>query len=281
MHEEWLNTPSPFAKAALYYPLIGGFDPCHSRFYFERDHYPAYEILLITKGKGAFRHGDAWMSFGPGDCLLHNMRYPHAYRADPEDPCQMLYLVFDGIELEQLWLRLFGAPVKLFAAFDAGPENGSSPIVRTLRAVLSGMRTPIPQQEWEQSTLLYRLLMECACSAGGGGVLLPVPAAIERAVRHIDEHYVTVGGIAECADKAGLSVYHFIRQFRKHCGCTPKEYILQKRINHAKRLLMLTDASVGEVAEQAGFESYNAFLQAFRNAERCSPTAFRKNWKRS
>ncbi|WP_219837055.1 AraC family transcriptional regulator [Paenibacillus sp. R14(2021)] len=280
MHDEWLSTPSPFAKATLYYPLVGGFDPCDANYYFERDNYPAYEILLITQGKGAFRHGTAWMRFGPGDCLLHNMRYPHAYKADLEDPCQLLYLVFDGSELENLWPRLFGGPVSLFPAFGAAPGAASASVVRMLRSVLDGMRTTVPHLEWEQSSSIYGLLMECARLADRDGAVLPVPSGIEQALRYVDANYLTIGSIKEIAREAGLSVYHFIRQFKKHYGFTPKEYMLQKRINHAKRLLMLTDAAVGEVAEQCGFESYNAFLHTFRNAERCSPSAFRKNWKR-
>ncbi|MBW7454136.1 helix-turn-helix domain-containing protein [Paenibacillus sepulcri] len=276
MKFEWLSTPSPFARSTLYYPIIGGFDPNSQDFFFERDYYPAYEILLITQGKGSFRHGETWIGLGEGDCLLHDMRHPHAYRADPAAPYQMRYLVFDGLDLESLWARLFHGPILLISS-----QPADCPIDLTLRTIIGGMQDNDPQNEWKQSALIYQLLMHCARFSNYDRSVFQKPDNVEQARRYIDLHYLTIASMKEAAEAANLSLYHFIRQFKKYYGYTPKEYVLFKQINHAKRLLMQTDASVGEVSEQTGFESYNAFLHAFQKSEQSSPSMFRKNWKRT
>ncbi|GGD57913.1 helix-turn-helix domain-containing protein [Paenibacillus nasutitermitis] len=276
MKEEWFSSPSPFAKSGLYYPIIGGYDPNGPDFFFERDYYPAYEILLITQGRGQFRHAQEWVPLGKGDCLLHDMRYPHGYRSDPEDPFHMRYLVFDGLELDSLWSRLFHGPVALFSS-----ELSGSPIDQTLRSILDTMKDTDSQNEWEQSALIYHLLMHCARLSDYERSIFQKPANFERARHYMDSHYLTIASIKEAAREANLSLYHFIRQFKKYYGSTPKEYLLLKQINHAKRLLLLTDAAVGEIADQAGFDSYNAFLHAFQLTENCTPSVFRKNWKRT
>ena len=42
------------------------------------------------------------------------------------------------------------------------------------------------------------------------------------------------------ADRVGLSLYHFIRSFKKETGFTPHDYIIHTRINTAKYLLKNT-----------------------------------------
>jgi AraC family transcriptional regulator len=276
MKFEWFSTPSPFAKSSLFYPLIGGYDPNSKNFFFERDYYPAFEILLIAQGKGSFRSGDNWIELSAGDCLLHDMRHPHAYRANSADPYQMFYIVFDGIDLESLWIRLFHEPVTILTSKSL---DGSIDLM--LQTIIAGMQETNPQNEWIQSTLIYQLLMHAASLSNYNRSVFHKPENIEQAKRYIDLHYLSITGIKEVALEANLSLYHFIRQFKKYYGYTPKDYILLKQINQAKRLLMLTDLSVIEVSEQAGFESYNAFLHAFQRAEQCSPSRFRKNWKRN
>jgi AraC family transcriptional regulator len=276
MKFEWFSTPSPFAKSSLFYPLIGGYDPLSKNFLFERDYYPAYEILFITQGRGSFRVGKNWIDLSGGDCLLHDMRYPHAYRTHSADPYHMFYLVFDGIDLGSLWGRLFHDPVTVLTL---QPLNSS--IVWTLQTIIDGMQEIEPQKEWKQSSLIYQLLMQTASLSNYNRSIFHKPENIEQAKRYIDLHYLSIKGIKEVALEVNLSLYHFIRQFKKYYGYTPKDYILLKQINQAKRLLILTDSSVIEVCEQAGFESYNAFLHAFQRAEQCTPSDFRRNWKKN
>jgi AraC-like DNA-binding protein len=51
-----------------------------------------------------------------------------------------------------------------------------------------------------------------------------------------------------------------------------KRYIINERMEHAKRLLESQTVSVAKVAEQVGYSSYSYFVAAFTKHYGCTPT---------
>ena len=50
-----------------------------------------------------------------------------------------------------------------------------------------------------------------------------------------------------------MSKSYFLRLFRRYMGTTPYNYLVNFRITQAKELLVLTDHSVSEIAQEVGF----------------------------
>lgn len=78
------------------------------------------------------------------------------------------------------------------------------------------------------------------------------------------------------AEKAGLSRFHFCRVFQRATGQTPHEYVLQRRIDRAKRLMCETCSSLEEIAMQIGFSSASQLSTAFKRSVGLSPSAWRR-----
>lgn len=93
---------------------------------------------------------------------------------------------------------------------------------------------------------------------------------------YINEHFAENLTLEEVASLAGFSKYHFTRLFRQYADTSFYKYLNQKRIAHAKNLLLNPDLSVTEVALQSGFASQSAFLRMFKLMNGCTPTEFRK-----
>ena len=64
---------------------------------------------------------------------------------------------------------------------------------------------------------------------------------------------------------------------KKATGLPPKQYIIQQRINEAKRLIVTTDMPIQNIAEAVGISDYSYFIKVFKSATGTTPTHYRKN----
>lgn len=62
----------------------------------------------------------------------------------------------------------------------------------------------------------------------------------------------------------------------ENSGMTVVELIRSKRINHARHLLMTTDLTITQIAEECGFSDPNYFIRTFKKCLDISPLKFRK-----
>ena len=82
--------------------------------------------------------------------------------------------------------------------------------------------------------------------------------------------------LSDMARECGLSVSHFTRAFRQSFGMTPYRWLLERRIDRAKALLVTSDISIADIALQSGFSDQAAFTRAFGRIVRDSPARWRR-----
>lgn len=82
--------------------------------------------------------------------------------------------------------------------------------------------------------------------------------------------------LTEMADVAHFSPYHFARTFRRVTGIPPGEFVAALRLERAKRLLLTTDLSVGEICFEVGYKSVGSFTSRFTQLVGLSPTRMRR-----
>jgi len=91
----------------------------------------------------------------------------------------------------------------------------------------------------------------------------------------MDEHYDAPLDLAQIAERASFSRYHFLRLFRATFEQTPHQYLTSLRIERAKQLLASGDLSVTEVCLAVGFDSLGSFSVLFRRHVGHAPSVFR------
>ena len=87
----------------------------------------------------------------------------------------------------------------------------------------------------------------------------------------VHTHLYSNLSIEDMAKLAGLSLSTFKRMFKKHYGIAPKQYLVQERINKAKKLLRSSNLSIKEVAYDVGFNDPSYFTRVFKLKEGVSP----------
>jgi AraC-like DNA-binding protein len=81
--------------------------------------------------------------------------------------------------------------------------------------------------------------------------------------------------VSEAARAACLSPFHFHRMFKAAFGTTPGQFLQERRLAIARRLLATTDQPVTTICLSVGFESLGTFSWLFRKRFGLSPRQFR------
>ena len=141
-----------------------------------------------------------------------------------------------------------------------------------LRAGAAGSRLYI---DLLTQTLTVHLLRRHAAvpprPAGEGGGLRP--ATLRRVEEYIAEHLAGDLRLADLAAVANLSQYHFARQFRRSTGESLHRYVVERRLDAARRLLEGGRHSVVEVAALTGFADQSHLHRLFKARYGVTPGA--------
>jgi AraC-like DNA-binding protein len=82
--------------------------------------------------------------------------------------------------------------------------------------------------------------------------------------------------LVEIAQQLNISVSTLQRQFKRNYNMNISTYIKQRRMDIAKKSLLLGDLSIGEVAFHAGYNHTSNFINAFKNSFSITPAAYVK-----
>lgn len=98
-------------------------------------------------------------------------------------------------------------------------------------------------------------------------------------INYISEHYAEKIYIEDLASIIMVSPDYFTKMFRDSIGKTPIGYINGIKVNRSMQLLISTDKSIAEIADEVGFYNANYYHKIFKQYMGESPLAYRKAHK--
>ena len=99
----------------------------------------------------------------------------------------------------------------------------------------------------------------------------------ERRAKEILEAHPGLGlRLAIAADACGLSPSHFARAFKRSTGQPPYRWLLQRRVEQAKKLMSETGVTLADTALACGFADQSHFTRVFQRTVGVSPGAWRR-----
>ncbi|MEC4817651.1 MAG: AraC family transcriptional regulator [Scytonema sp. PMC 1069.18] len=102
---------------------------------------------------------------------------------------------------------------------------------------------------------------------------------LRQAIEYINQNLEKDLTLAEIAATVEMSMYHFSRQFKQSTGFSPHQYVMNSRIEKAKRLLTKTEEAIDKICQEVGFQSQSHFTNVFRKLIGTTPKAYRKQVK--
>jgi AraC-like DNA-binding protein len=102
------------------------------------------------------------------------------------------------------------------------------------------------------------------------------PRQLRQARETIDARLDQEISLAELAGDCGLSTSHFARAFARSTGVPPHRWLMQRRVERAKEL-MLTGATLAEIALMCGFSDQSHLTRVFAQAVGITPGRWRES----
>ena len=184
----------------------------------------------------------------------------------------------DGIEVAEHIRLLYDIPIIYLTAFSdaetlkrAEMTNPSGYLIKPFRReqLLSTIRIALANHQEKKNQELRKGHKNQLEKATESYRLKSVITYIENNLHHNINLELLSGSM-------GMTPAYFCRFFHKEIGCSPYQYIIQKRIEKAKKLLLKDrQLSISDIAMQCGFTSHSQLDRHFRKIMGITPKEYR------
>lgn len=99
---------------------------------------------------------------------------------------------------------------------------------------------------------------------------------IERVIRHIDSLSVPDLTMTEAAAMVHLNSSYFSKLFKQQTNTNFTDYMTERKMKEAARLLEKTSLRISEIAERLGYSDLAYFSNTFKKAVKLTPSEYRK-----
>lgn len=109
----------------------------------------------------------------------------------------------------------------------------------------------------------------------------PEMARLVPVLRFMHQQFHRSPSLEEISRQVHLSPFHFHRRFTELLGITPKHFLLDCQIHHAKRELMEGGKELSKIATDCGFAHQSHFTSRFKQATGLTPTRWRRAYSQA
>ncbi len=101
------------------------------------------------------------------------------------------------------------------------------------------------------------------------------PRQLQQVLDYIEAYLDQDLRLEQLAQLLDISQFHFSRLFKQSLGSSPHQYLIQQRVERAKKLLKQTEQSITDIALICGFSSHSHLSKQFRQVTGMTPKAYR------
>lgn len=262
----YTHNSSTFAKENLFYAELAGEYFGISDYKIERDYYNSLLVMFIEEGELTVTIDGRTFVVKKDDFAFIDCRTAHCYHS--KEPISFKWVHIQGNSVfaySELLSKRFGSSVIV---------NASSIILQEFKILIGLLRGENTLQH-SLSATIHRLLATIAESTSVQTE--STEQALSVAEAYLRQNYNKQISISDVANRVGMSIYYFTRQFHKQYGISPYEYLIMQRISNAKKLLLNSNMSIKQISKECGYNQPTTFIGAFKSRIGTTPSQFRSN----
>lgn len=239
-----------------------------SAYFTKRKDYASYLLLYTYEGTGELIYRNQHYSLREGDGFLIDCTEEHYYRTVGAHWCHSDLHFYGGLS-NYFYRENFAAKYPVFHCAKTNAYQNQ------LEKILRMQNDMTADRDFRFSFELEKLLfyvLDCLSEADQEDA---IPDNIRMLQNYLEQHFIQNISLEYMADFSGISKYYLCRQFKKHTGFSPKEYVIHLRLLHAQMLLQSTDIPCYKIGIISGFPNEANFIQHFKKENGMTPGEYR------
>lgn len=237
------------------------------------------EIIYISEGECEFIINNRRYLGRQGDTVIFNKGIYHQEMSSKDQPLNTYYCAVGNLHIEGMEPG-FLIPGHLDPII---PKNALSPQVHYL---MNEIFRECKEQEIGYRSIVHNFLNSL--------VLILLRMIQEKYKLHfltstyttanmirdyLDENFIKDVSLADLSKKFFLSQHYISHIFKDEIGDSPINYMITRRMDEAKKLLLTSDQTIADIAGQVGYDNPNHFSMTFRRITNLTPGEYRKKIK--
>ena len=235
-----------------------------------------YVLEYIRKGKGHIETDGERLTVEAGDLVFMNAKRNITYYSDPIDPYEKVWINFTG-PLTAGIVNGLNLDKNVYIV----KYSGDAPIKE-----IHGLYTGIKEQNADESynrmaSLIFKMLLAVNTQSRSDENGMRLFSAAERVKAYIDGLALPNISLDDVANTLGLNKNYIIHSFKLLFGVPPNKYLINKKIETAKIMLIDKNMSISETTNALRYNTTQHFSKAFKQVTGMSPGAYKRLFKNS
>ncbi|CAM4307885.1 AraC family transcriptional regulator [Erysipelothrix aquatica] len=232
------------------------------------------ELFYVVSGKGKFLFFDGYtVNVQSDDLIIIDSNIMHTEMSSNEDPLVYIVLGIQGMTFIPNEDEYRGYSMHNYQEY-------KHEVLFYLRSLLQEFKSPDAFLESVSDHLLNVLIINILRRTHLKMSIKQTKTEGKNECifveNYINTHYKQDITLDELADLTFFNKFYLSHIFKDHSGYSPIEFLLNKRLNEAKKLLLRSNHSISDIATATGFNSATHFSAYFKKKLGMSPSAFKQ-----
>lgn len=272
--ERVIYTPSSFAKNNLLYLQETGSLKALAPHVSRRDSLKSFLFFIVLSGSGEVGCAGESFSLKTGDCVFIDCAGPY-YHKSSENLWTLKWVHFYGQNMKEIYAKYLQRGGG--CTFSSVNFSRYELLLDEIFLISKSSDSVRDMKLCERIMALLTDIMADGSRPDGR----PKPGKrkdINDILIYLDRNFQRKVSLDELAAEFYVNKYYLTRIFKEQTGQSISEYLMNKRITHAKALLRFSGKTLEKIAEESGMGDAGYFSKTFKKIEGITPGEYRKIW---